>query len=317
MDTTTLGRTGLTVSVAALGGGGHSRLGQKTGKTRAESIRVVHEALDLGINFFDTARTYGTESLMGEALKGKRQDVVLATKSHVAHNPFSPTDFQYLTAQELTDRVDESLRNLRTDYIDIFHMHGVETQHYDACLERIVPVLERLRAAGKVRFFGLTERFAVDTRHDMLARAVQDNVWDVMMVGFNMLNPSARHRVLAETQKKGIGTLAMFAVRQALSRPEALQETLEAAVEAGQLRASDLGDRPLAFLTEECGADSLTEAGYRFARHEPGIDVVLTGTGNIEHLRQNVAAIAKPPLPDTCLARLNSLFGGVDTVSGD
>ena len=70
MQYTTLGRTGLKVSVAGLGCGGHSRLGQKTGRTEQESIQVVRQALDLGINLIDTAEAYGTESIVGKAIQG-------------------------------------------------------------------------------------------------------------------------------------------------------------------------------------------------------------------------------------------------------
>ena len=77
----TLGRTGLKVSVAGLGCGGHSRLGQRTGKTKDESVRLVRHALELGINVIDTAEVYGTETIVGEALQNvARDEVVLSTK---------------------------------------------------------------------------------------------------------------------------------------------------------------------------------------------------------------------------------------------
>ena len=81
MEYTTLGRSGLHVSIAGLGCGGHSRLGTKTGKSEQESIAVVRQALDLGINLIDTAEAYGTEAIVGKALQGvPRDQVVIATK---------------------------------------------------------------------------------------------------------------------------------------------------------------------------------------------------------------------------------------------
>ena len=81
MQYTTLGRTGLNVSVAGLGCGGHSRLGQKTGRTEQESIQVVRQALDLGINLIDTAEAYGTESIVGKAIQDVARDqLVISTK---------------------------------------------------------------------------------------------------------------------------------------------------------------------------------------------------------------------------------------------
>src|SRR5919112_2324348 len=81
MRSTMLGRTGIEVSVAGLGCGGHSRLGQTYGATEDESVAVVERALDLGINLIDTARAYGTEEIVGRAIKGKRAEVVLSTKA--------------------------------------------------------------------------------------------------------------------------------------------------------------------------------------------------------------------------------------------
>jgi len=149
----------------------------------------------------------------------------------------------------------------------------------------------------------------------MMARAVRDDDWDVVMVGFTMLNQSARERVLAETQRRGIGVLCMFAVRDALSRPDKLRETIGELVRQGQIEANTLDPHnPLDFVEQV--ADSLPDAAYRFCRAEPGIHVVLSGTGKRAHLEQNVASILRPPLPDRVRARLIDLFGQIDTVSG-
>ena len=180
-----------------------------------------------------------------------------------------------------------------------------------------MPALLRLRDQGKIRFLGLTEHFGGDTQHAMLARAVHDPVWDVVMAGFNLLNQSARDRVFAETQSRNTAVLCMFAVRDALSRPAKLQETMAALVQQGLINgdAVDLAD-PLGFVTRTPGVASLPEAAYRFCRAEPGIHVVLSGTGRPQHLDENIAAILKPPLPPALYQRLVDLFARVDTVSG-
>ena len=85
MQHTTLGRTGMQVSVAGLGCGGHSRLGQSYGASEDESIAVIRRALDLGINLVDTAQVYGTESIVGKAIRGRRDEVVLSTKALPVH----------------------------------------------------------------------------------------------------------------------------------------------------------------------------------------------------------------------------------------
>src|SRR6185503_4780216 len=93
MDYTTLGRTGLRVSVAGLGTGGFSRMGLKSGKTEDESARLIHEAVDLGVNFIDTAQNYGTEGVVGKALKTiPRDKVVIATKAQFKGKPFAPPE---------------------------------------------------------------------------------------------------------------------------------------------------------------------------------------------------------------------------------
>jgi aryl-alcohol dehydrogenase-like predicted oxidoreductase len=192
---------------------------------------------------------------------------------------------------------------------------ALRAEHYDEAQAELVPALLKLREAGKIRFLGLTEQFAGDTGHAMLARAISDEPWDVVMVGFNILNQSARSRVLAEARRRNIGVLCMFAVRDALSRPEQLRATVAELVQQGKIGAGalDAGD-PLGFVLP--AAESLPEAAYRFCRAEPGIHVVLSGTGNLGHLEQNVAAIVRPPLPPDIHQRLVELFDGIDSVSG-
>jgi len=310
MEYVTLGKTGLQVSILGLGGGGHSRLGQQTGATEDESAGIVQRALELGVNFIDTAEAYSTEALIGAALAGtRRQNVVLSTKKSIS------TEQQLISAAELISGLDASLTRLQTDYIDIYHLHGVRPEQYDHAVTELMPALVRLRDAGKIRFLGITEAFGSDTGHQMLTRAVREDNWDVVMVGFNILNQSARDRVLVETTRRGIGVLCMFAVRDALSRPEKLRETVGQLIHQG-LIAPDAVDlqNPLGFVEQV--ADSLPDAAYRFCRAEPGIHVVLSGTGKRAHLEQNAASILRPPLPDHIRARLIGLFGQIDTVSG-
>jgi aryl-alcohol dehydrogenase-like predicted oxidoreductase len=310
MEYVILGNTGLHVSVLGLGGGGHSRLGQRTGATEDESAAIVRRALELGVTFVDTAEAYGTEAIIGAALAGaRRQDIVLSTKKSIS------AQGRLISAAELARGLDASLERLRTDYVDIYHLHGVRADQYDHAVAELVPAMHKLRDAGKIRFLGITESFASDTGHQMLARAVHDDYWDVVMVGFNILNQSARDRVLAETRRRGIGALCMFAVRDALSRSDKLRETVAQLVRQGLIDPELLNlQDPLDFVAQAAGG--LPDAAYRFCRAEPGIHVVLSGTGNSGHLEQNVASILRPPLPHSIRERLIDLFARVDTVSG-
>lgn len=307
MERTALGRTGLDVSVMGLGCGGHSRLGLSQGKSTEEAAEIVRAALDLGINFIDTAEGYKTEEAVGRGIRGvSRESAVISTKLGVTWSDARDASMAF------DERVEGCLRRLGTDYVDILHLHGVAPNHYVDARDTYVPELIKLREAGKVRYFGITEAFIHDTRHEMLQKAVEDDCWDVVMVGFNLLNPSARKNVLPATRAKGIGTLCMFAVRRALSQPDALRDLMDELAAQDQIRADDLDrNAPLGFLGD------VVEGAYRFCRHEPGIDVVLSGTGNADHLRRNAAALARPPLSAAQAQKLEAIFGNVDTVSGN
>lgn len=309
-----LGRTGLEVSAVGLGCGGHSRLGMAHGKSAEEAAGIVRRAIDLGITFIDTARSYGTEEAVGLAIAGRRDEVVLSTKALTAG---WQTD-EFLPASALRESVESSLRRLGTDRIDIFHLHAVIPPHYEHAIEVMLPEALRLKEEGKIRFLGITERFPQDTRHDVLVRALDEDRFDVVMVGFNLLNPSARKTVFPRTMARDVGTLVMFAVRRALSRPEALAPLIEELVAQGHLSGEAVaGGDPLAFLEGRPDIASRVEAAYRFCAHEPGAHVVLTGTGSPEHLAENIRSLSAPPLPADVAERLKELFGEVDSVSGN
>ncbi len=310
MKRVNLGRTGLKATVMGLGCGGPSRLGQRTGRTEAESVQIIEEALNLGINLVDTAEGYGTEPIIGRAIEGwDRRSVILSTKKST-RKPMSPEDVK--------DSLDSSLKALGTDYIDIYSLHAVAPDSYDHLYHQVVPLLQDLRDEGTIRFIGITEFFNRDNRHFMLRKALQDDVWDVVMVGFNILNQTARENVLNEATERGKGTLVMFAVRKALSRAERLQEVVRNLIAQGKLDSAEIDERnPLGFLIHEGGAVSLTDAAYRFCRDEPGTDVILSGTGSIDHLRENVESFCRPPLPKDDTQKLRHLFRRVHSVTGE
>jgi L-galactose dehydrogenase len=311
MEFTTLGKTGLRASVMGLGCGGHSRLGLSQGKSKEEAVSVVRAALDLQINFIDTAEAYETEEVVGAAVsESSRHGVILSTKLGVGYQE------RMSTAAEMRTRLEGTLNRLQTDYVDILHLHGLRFEEYEYAVTELVPLLNDLKHEGKIRFIGVTEAFVTDPTHQMLVRAVQDDYWDVMMVGFNILNQSARDRVFPVTRERGIGVLGMFAVRRALSRHEVFLELVQSLLDEGHINkvsASEL----LAEITHEGVAASLQEAAYRYCRWESGMDVVLSGTGSIEHLRSNTEALNMPPLPKNVLALLNKTFAGIDSVSGN
>jgi aryl-alcohol dehydrogenase-like predicted oxidoreductase len=305
-----LGRTGLKTSVMGLGCGGPSRLGMNTGHDDPDAISIIQHAIEAGVNFLDTAESYRTEKLVGKAIMGLDRDaIVLSTKKSI---------WGRFTARQVKRSLETSLKNLGTRHVDIYSLHAVSTGNYDRLARDILPVLKKLRGEGKIRCIGITESFSHDPGHFMLQRALADDCWDTMMVGFNMLNPSARGRVFQLAKDKGIGIIVMHAVRRALSNRDRLLANIQQLVRNGQVDPALLDiTNPLGFLIHEGGAPSIVDASYRFCHHEPGTHVILSGTGSLNHLASNILSFSQPPLPVHDLEVLQELFGKVDSVSGD
>jgi aryl-alcohol dehydrogenase-like predicted oxidoreductase len=311
MEYRPLGKTGLTVSVAGLGCGGNSRLGLGRGASFDDCVAVVRTAVDLGVNFLDTAEAYGTEEIVGAAARSyDRNRLVISTKAI-----FRAGDE---TGETVTRRVDAALRRLGLDYVDIFHFHAVAPATYDHHRDVLAPALLKLKEQGKVRHVGITETGPRDPEQKMLARAIQEAPWEVIMLAYSLMNQGARRNVFPVTQRRGIGTLLMFVVRNIFSNAAYRRDVLTKLVEQGQLDASILskGD-PLEFLISEGGARSITDAAYRYARHEQGADVILFGTGDKAHVKDNVDSILRPPLAPPIVERLHASFGHLTGVGLD
>ena len=304
MEYTNLGKTGLKVSVAGIGTGGNSRLGIKTGRTTEQSIAILHEAIDLGINFIDTAENYGSDQIVGEAIKSfSRDKIVLATKSTIRNSDGC------LTADEVIFRLNSSLKRLNTDYVDVLNLHGVKPEEYDYSLNELAPALLKEKEKGKIKHLGLTESATCDPHHTVIEKALEEDIWEVCMVAYHLMCQQARNTIFPLTQKKGVGTLLMYAVRSIFSDREYLKETLKTLAAEGKIDPALALGEPLDFLLVEGGAKSIIDAAYRFVRHEPGVDVLLFGTGNIEHLRANLSSILSPPLPQLTVDKIYDLFG--------
>ncbi len=309
MDYITFGRTGLNVSVMGLGCGGPSRIGQSTDKSDAESVAIIRTALDAGVNFLDTAEAYNTETLVGRAIQNiDRSNVVISTKKSYRKE---------ISPQLVREGVETSLHNLQTDYIDIYNLHGVNPEHYPMLRDEILPTFFDLRDEGKIRFIGVSEMFNEDKNHQMMVDSLPDDVWDVAMIGFNMLHQTAREHVFPKTIEQNVAIQIMFAVRRALSQPDKLREAMQQLVDAGQVDPSEFNaNDPLGFVLAESDATSIVDAAYRFCRYEPGVHVVLSGTGNPDHLQANIDSLCKPPLPDAVVAKLRHIFRNASAVTG-
>jgi aryl-alcohol dehydrogenase-like predicted oxidoreductase len=311
MEYRPLGKTGLRVSVAGLGCGGNSRLGLGRGASFDDCVAVVRTAVDLGVNLLDTAEAYGTEEIVGAAARFYDRDkLVISTKALFRGGQD--------TGETVTRRVEAALRRLGLDHVDIFHFHAVNPAAYDQHRDALAPALIKLKEQGKVRHIGITETGPNDPEQRMLARAIEEDPWEVVMLAYSLANQGARHRVFPTTLRRGVGTLLMFVVRNIFSQPAYRRDVFAGLVEQGRLDASILsaGD-PLGFLVAEGVAESITDAAYRYARHEPGADVILFGTGDKDHVRANVASILRPPLPPAVVERLHAWFGHLTGVGLD
>jgi len=309
-----LGKTAMNVSVAGLGCGGGSRLGMARGLSTEQSVALVRLAMDLGVNYLDTAAVYGTEAIVGQAIKSVPRDQV-----HVATKALVRRGGGLIPVAEIIASLENSLRTLDTDYVDVFQFHAVPPDIYDRMRDEYAPALLREKEKGKLRHLGLTETPPNDPAGVMLTRASEDPTWEVIMLGFHMMHQVARKNAFPGTRANGIGTVLMFVVRGIFSIPGRLEEAMATLAAAGKVPAwLAEGGNPLRFLIHDNGgATSVIDAAYRYARHEPGSDVIVFGSGVEDHIRTNVASILAPPLPAADVAKLEELFGHLEGVGLD
>lgn len=303
-----LGATGLTISEIGLGTGGNA-LGLRDGGDQGSAGRVVAGALDRGITYIDTAPRYDTEEVVGDAVsRVHREDLVLSSKVDVRR-----PDGHRSRAGTIAASCEETLRKLRTDWVDMLFLHGVRPEDYDYAATQLWPELAALRDRGLVRAIGISESFARDPRHESAARAVADGLWDVVMVGFNVLNPSARDLVRPDSRAPGL--VVMHAVRWALSTGARLADLLEAQSSGlDEDRVRRLGTR---LRTGEFDAH-LPAAAYAYALRTHGFTSVLMGTGKVAHLHENLDRVrADDPRGRDLMDDLDGLLDGLPSGSAN
>lgn len=260
----------------------------------------MRRALDLGINYLDTAPAYGdSESLLGEALVGvPRDSYALATKFSLRNAPRGAARAS----------LEASLHHLRTEYVDLFQFHGLGPEEYDTAVETFMPELRQAQQDGLTRFIGATERYETDETHQVLERALNEDLFDVIMIGHNLISPNGLRTVFPRALEQNVGVVVMCAVRTVIIRPEMLRETIRQWKDAGALAEDAVpDDAPLDWVLGP-GVESLADAAYRFACESPAVSSVLTGTANVEHLEANVRSILAPPLPQNISRRLRETF---------
>ncbi len=323
MDYRTLGRTGL--RVGALGFGCGNVGGLLIRGTPAERERAVARALELGINYFDTAPIYGdgqSETNLGQVIRALKPRLYVGTKFRVPDVPAA--ELPAAVARSL----EESLKRLGLPRVDLLQCHNLVTRERNGrsvsvkdMRDAIVPALIRLVEQGKIGFYGMTALGETAALHEVLDAGMVQTA----QVCFNLLNPSAAHalppqfpaqdfgRLLDHAAKSRVGVIVIRVLAAgALSGTEARHPiavpTVDPIGSAPEYAVDVRRARMLEALVEDGHAGSLVEASLRFALASGAVSTVLLGYSSLEHLEYAAASVAKGPLSAAALAGLPTLW---------
>jgi aryl-alcohol dehydrogenase-like predicted oxidoreductase len=324
MEQRMLGRTGVSVSKLCLGA---MMFGAWGNPDHEESTRIIHRALDAGINFIDTADAYSageSEEIVGKALKGRREDVVLATKVHFPVD--DEPNHRGNSRRWIVTEVENSLRRLQTDWIDLYQIHRPEP-HTD--IDETLGALSDLVHQGKIRYFGhssfpaseiVEAQWTSERRGRERFRCEQPS--------YSMLVRALEHDVLPTCQRYGIGVISYSPLaggwlsgrwrkesgQQSSTRSERLPDRFDLSLPANQ-RKLDAAEE-LALLAERTGI-TLIEMAIAFVLRHPAITSAIIGPRTMEHLESQLSA-AEVVLSDDVLDRIDEItVPGVTINSAD
>jgi aryl-alcohol dehydrogenase-like predicted oxidoreductase len=304
----TLGKTGLRVSIVGLGTMVHA--GHFGPMKDSESLEAIETALELGVNFIDTSDAYGAgygETLLGNAFKGKRDKIVIATKG--GNVMVGPNRGKRIFEPDYISRVmDESLRRLQTDYIDLYQLHNptVEVIERGAVWE----VLERAKKAGKIRHYGVS----INSTEEGTA-AVKDGRAETIQVEYNLLAQEPAETFFPAAQQANIGVIARVPLKRGILTGKLKQsdeqrfqgEDVRARSFKGEAFAHELAKaEQLKFLVHGA-VQSLGQAAIAFCIAHPAVSVVIPGARNAEQMRENASA-ADVEIPAADLEKISDLW---------
>ena len=325
MDQRQLGRTGLMVSEVGFGCGdvgGLMTLGEP-----GTRVRAVARAMDLGINYFDTAPVYAdgtSERNLGEVLKELGSEVYVSTKVRV------PADGMQDIKGAVLRSVEESLKRLSRDYVDLIQLHShVGWQRSVAggslsvhnVLGEVVEAFQYLQVQGKTRYFGITGLGETESLHQV----VDADAFHTVQACYHLLNPSAGEavppnlnpqdfgRLIVRAAEREMGVIVISVLAQgALSGLEVrhpVAKASTAAIGTGRGYMEDVRRaRSFDFLVNEGYAEGLVEASLRFALANEHVSTVLVGYSSLEHLEKAVEYASRGPLPPEALNRLPDVW---------
>lgn len=287
MDRRSLGRTGLAVSVLGFGAGSIGG-GELDG---SEAGRLLNGVVDLGINLVDTARGYGlSEERIGRHLAHRRREVVLSTK--IGYGIPGVPDW---SGECIRTGVDAALSRLRTDSIDIVHLHScpVETLRRDEVIEALARAVE----AGKVRVA------AYSGENDALAHAIDAGTFGIVQTSVNVCDQRGLSLHVSRARSLGLGVIGKRPLANApWARTEPPPNDDAAAAYFARFRAMKL----------DPGDHGWRDRALRFAAFAPGVDSVIAGSRRLEHVAANVESVSRGPLGADESAAIRRAFEGAD-----
>jgi aryl-alcohol dehydrogenase-like predicted oxidoreductase len=282
MQYRTLGRTGIQVSPYALG---TLMLATSMGNAPEDSARIIHQALDAGINFVDTADAYGdSEEVVGQALAGRRDDVVLATK--FSRPTGQDPNHQGAARRWIVTAVENSLRRLRTDHIDLYQLHRPDPR---TDIEETLSALTDLIRSGKVRAIGASGTPASDiVEAQWVAERRGLARFHTEQPAYSILNRGIEREVLPAIQRFGMGALVWGPLGQGLLTGRVRKNEGNDLRRAGLFRhlnderRLDAVER-LIPLAAEAGLP-MTHLAMAFTIAHPGVTSALIGVRTMDHL---------------------------------